>query len=148
MIASVAASIGSARPLTRSFPASRFNEPSLEDLAPRDRDATAYQLCWNPTFHHPVFVRIDRMGGAVWLYAKVLDGKGGYDPGQVAIERRFPLDAEQWNHLDRLVERAGFWELATRSKADESAIDGVSLVLEGVEEGKYHVVYRSFPEPA
>ena len=167
LVASVATSVYSARPSARFFPAGAFSErqdlgfrdewyskhlaamgePSLPALAQRDRDATVYRLLWLPSFHHPVCVRIERTGEGARLHAKVLDGKGGYEPGQIAIDRILTLDAEQWNHLDRLLQEAAFWEMPTQLE-DDGGCDGDQLIVEGVNGGKYHVVDRWEPDPS
>jgi hypothetical protein len=91
-------------------------------------------------------VRIERTGAGVRLRAKVLDGTGGDEPGQIAIDRSLTLDAEQWNHLDQLLQEAKFWQLPTKL-VDDDGPDGDQLILEGVSGGKYHVVDRWEPDP-
>ena len=71
-----------------------MGESSLWKLSQRDRDATVYRLLWLPSFHHPVCVRIATTGGGTKLHARVLDGKGGYEPGRVAIDRNITLGDE------------------------------------------------------
>lgn len=123
-----------------------MGEPSLPDLAQRDREATIYRLLWLPSFHHPVCVRIERDGDRARLQARVLDGMGGYEPGTVAIDRHLSLGARQWERFNRLLDEAAFWELPTRLE-DDSGSDGDQLVVEGVRGGRYHVVDRSDPDP-
>ncbi len=147
LIASIATTALSTGPAVRSSRLSVLHENSLGDLAGRDHDATVYHLSWLPTFHHPVFVRIERTGEGARLHAKVLDGKGGYEPGQVAIERRLALGAEQRDRLDWLIEQAAFWEPPTRRKEDMMVLDGDHIILAGVKGGKYHVVYQEILDP-
>ncbi len=167
LVGSITTSVYSGRPAPRFFPAGAFSErndsaafidrwyskhlaalgePSLLTLTQRDRDVTIYRLLWLPSFHHPVCVRIERASEGARLHAKVLDGKGGYDPGQIAIDRRLTLDAEQWDRLEQLLDEAAYWELPTRL-ADDGGCDGDQLVVEGVRGGKYHVVDRWDPDP-
>ncbi len=131
------------------FLGSKFkDEPSLQPLAQRDRNATAYRLIWMPTFHHPVCVRIDRTGEGAKLSAVVLDGKAGYEPGQIAIHQSIALGAEQFRELDRHMEQAAFWKMPADEKIDGFVADGDPLVLEGVKNGTYHIVRRELPDPA
>jgi hypothetical protein len=167
LVGTLATSVYSARPSERFFPAGAFSErqdlsdfreewysghlaamgePSLPALAQSDREATVYRLLWLPSFHHPVCVRIERTSEGARLHARVLDGKGGYEPGQIAIDRILTLDVGQWDHLDRLVQEAAFWELPTKL-ADDGGSDGDQLIVEGVKEGRYHVVDRWEPDP-
>ncbi len=80
------------------------------------------------------------------LSAKVLDRKGG--PGQIAIDKRIALDAEQVRELDRRLEQAAFWTMPTEEKRDVMVEDGDHLIVEGVKGGTYHIVRRILPEPA
>jgi hypothetical protein len=154
----VAASVAFARP-TQYFPDSLFGardfgvawytshlaamgERSLWVLASRDRDATAYRLLWLPSFHHPICVRVDRTGVGARLRVKVLDGKGGYDPGHLAIDKSIALSAGQVRELDRHLELAAFWKMPTNIILDRGVDDGDHLIIEGVKEGIYHVVAR------
>ena len=79
---------------------------------------------------------------------RVLDGKGGYNPGQVAIDKRVTLDAAQTRELERHVEQAGFWTMPTEEKMDGFVTDGDTLFLEGARRGVYHGVPRILPDPA
>ena len=152
------------RPPKPSFPAGAMHEPegisrsdaewyskhlTAMDEAPlwRDRDATVYRLLWLPSFDNPVCVRIDRTAEGARLHARVLDGKGGSEPGQVAIDRWLTLDDGRWRELERLLEAASFWDLPTKPK-DHGGFDGDQLIVEGVQGSRYHVVERWMPDPA
>ena len=123
-----------------------IGEPSLWMLSRRDSEATAYRLLWLPTFHHPVCVRIDRTRDGAKLRARVLNGMGGYAPGQIAIDRSVTLGADQFIALNRRLEQAAFWEMPT--ELGDLGLDGDQLIVEGVTTGKYHVVDRWEPDPA
>ncbi|MFI5456796.1 MAG: hypothetical protein ACHRXM_15220, partial [Isosphaerales bacterium] len=123
-------------------------EPSLWKLSQRDRDATVYRLLWLPSFHHPVSVRIARTAEGAKLHVRVLDGKGGYEPGRVAIDRNITLADEERKNLDRYLERASFWTMSTRPADDGGVEDGDQLIVEGIRGGTYHVVDRQMPDPA
>jgi len=117
-------------------------------LSQRDPDATVYRLLWLPTFHHPVCVRIVRTGESAQLRAKVLDGRGGYERGQIAIDRSITLDVEQWKEFNRHLEKAAFWDMPSEIKLDGFIVDGDSLTLEGVKGGICHEVRRTIPDPS
>jgi hypothetical protein len=123
-----------------------MNEPSLCLLARTDPDATVYRLLWLPSFDHPVCVRIN-LSGVARVHASVLDGKGGYAPGQVAIVKDFILDGAQRMTLMSHLEKADFWNMPTVLEQDRGS-DGDQLVVEGVKGGKYHIVDRWEPDPA
>ena len=148
VVTACALSIKFARPSTPYFPSSVFkNEPSLKILSKQDRDATVYRLIWMPSFHHCVCVRIERTCEGAMLSATVLDGKGGYDPGQIAINKSIALGAVQVRELDRHLEQAAFWTMPAQGKFDANVIDtdGDRLIVEGAKGGAYHIVERGQP---
>jgi hypothetical protein len=122
-------------------------EPSLSLLAQTDRSATVYRFLWFPSFHHPITVRVTRTGNGARLEAIVLDGRGGYEEGQVAISRTIELSEGQWKGLERHLEAIAFWESPTRIR-EETSTDGDYCTIEGVKDGHYHDVGRRDPDPA
>jgi hypothetical protein len=128
-----------------------MGETSLWALSKGDRTATAYRLLWVPSFHHPISVRVTRSGVVFTAHAVELDNEGGLKPGRVAAERRVKLTEDQWTWLLVYLERSGFWKMPTSVKMTLETglvLDGDSLVCEGVEAGKYHVVDRLDADPA
>jgi MFS family permease len=126
-----------------------MGEPSLWMLSRRDSDATIYRLLWLPTFDHPVLVRIERTREGAKLRATVLNGMGGYAPGQIAIDRTVSLGADQFGDLNCNVEQAAFWDMLTEpGELGTLGMDGDQLIIEGVTAGKYHVVDRWDTGPA
>lgn len=123
-------------------------EPTLASVASGDHETVAYQLIWLPSFDHPVCVRIRRTGGTATLRVVVLDGRGGYDSGRMAIDRTLTLAVDQWNTLERAVADADFWNLPTREVLKGGVEDGDGLNIEGVKAGKYHQVVRIRPDPS
>ncbi len=76
-----------------------------------------------------------------------LDGQGGYEPGQIAIDRSLTVSAEQWNRLERLVE-AGSRKRPPPKLTDDVVTDGDRLIIEGVRGGKKLVVGPNLTEAA
>jgi hypothetical protein len=125
-------------------------ETSIRMVSRRKPDPTVYRLLWLPSFHHSVCVRIDRAGEGAKLRVWVLDGKGGYEPGQIAIDKSVSLDADKVRELDHRMEQAAFWKMPTQEKRDVNVIDtdGDQLIIEGVKGGEYHIVDRRMPDQA
>jgi hypothetical protein len=123
-----------------------MDEPSLWMLSRRDPNATVYRLLWLPTADHTVCVRIERTREGAKLRARVLNGMGGYAPGQIAIDRRITLVADQLSVLDRCLKQTAFWNMPT--VLGDLGLDGDQLIIEGVTLGKYHVVDRWNADPA
>jgi hypothetical protein len=122
----------------------RMNEPSLWKASQSDRKLTAYRFLWLPTWGRPVAVRIEKAGGRATLHMVQLDGSGGYDLGKIDTTRRMSPNRDDWERLMRRVRTAGFWGMPSR--IDRLGADGEELIVEGVKDGRYHVVDRWTPE--
>src|SRR4051794_15824346 len=120
-----------------------MNEPSLWGASQRDKRVAAYRFLWLPTWERPIAVRIERTGNGATVRLLQLDGAGGYDPGKIAINTQVPVGEREWDRLTTLASRAGIWDMPTRIA--DLGHDGENLIVEGVADGKYHVVYRWTP---
>ncbi len=120
-----------------------MNEPSLSRFP---GDVESYRFLWLRTFHPPIAVRAKYSGGEGWLVSKQLDGKGGYEPGKLVANERRPLAAAEWSTLLKHVQRASFWALSPITpeliKVIGLQLDGAFWIIEGLEDGRYHVVDR------
>jgi hypothetical protein len=129
-----------------------MQEPTLWALCPIDLSTTVYRLLWLPTFGHPVCVRIVRSGAITALHATRLSGRGGYEPGKIAVKKQLELNEAQWDGFVRKLAQANFWTLPTRINIltfdgrPVIGLDGDRLILEGVLGGKYHIVDRHSPK--
>lgn len=102
-----------------------------------------YRLLFLPTFDCPVVVRLTE-GDGVWrAVCKRSDGRGGYDPGPLISENERDLSPAEARRFVRLLDEAAFWEMPSFEKS--AGLDGSQAVLEGVREGRYHVVDRWSP---
>jgi hypothetical protein len=120
-----------------------LSEPSLLVLA-KNPKLESYRFIWLRTFDHPVTVRLDiRADGLGNLSTKVASGTGGDEPGQIIENTSRPLTQEQTKiFLDR-IKQTRFWNLP--SYENSSGKDGSQWIVEGIKEGKYHVVDRWTP---
>jgi hypothetical protein len=120
-----------------------LEEPSLLEEA-NMQSRQSYRFLWLRTFHHPVAVRLDiTPDGTGKLTVKIANGAGGYKPGKL-IENKSPLVTQkQTDKFLQHVKDAGFWELSSYEKT--SGCDGAEWIIEGVKDGKYHVVNRWTP---
>ncbi|HSB28695.1 MAG TPA: hypothetical protein VLE19_12600 [Pyrinomonadaceae bacterium] len=120
----------------------RFQEMPLEEL-PACVDES-YRLIWIPTFHAPVSARIWRSREKQFLVTKQLDGRGGYGMGRLAFQDLRSLSDDEWNEFMRLLRQAGYWDL----QSDDDSLppqDGAAWIIEGVRNGKHHLVNRRAP---
>jgi hypothetical protein len=125
---------------------SAMNEPSLLDSM--GKDIESYRLLWLRTFDHPVAVRVWRSGNEQFLTVKKLSGEGGYEPGKLVLNKSRRLTQVEWDTFKQMVDKAQFWSLPSVDEKEEPPQDTTHWVLEGVKEGRYHVVTRLTEKPA
>jgi formylglycine-generating enzyme required for sulfatase activity len=136
-----------------------MNERSLKEQTGQKSSESkreAYRFIWLRSFDHPVAVRLENNSDQYRLVAKQLDGKGGYAPGMLMIHKPKVLTREEWLELMRWINECSFWTMTTTEKnyyTDESGLrvswainDGAQWIVEGVRDGKYHIVDRQSPD--
>jgi hypothetical protein len=117
----------------------RMREPRLPGLA-KDVNAEVYRIMILPTWGKPIAVRVQRHGELYSLSARRLDGQGGYDPGKLVESKNSELSAEDSKTLEQLIQKVSFFQLP--SDDDVFGHDVDEWIIEGVSQGKYHVVVR------
>ena len=117
----------------------RMNEPRLRDVA-KDVNAEVYRMMILPTWGNPIVVRIHRHEKLYSLSARRLDGQGGYDPGKLVETKDIDLSTNDSKALEALIQNLNFFQLSTSD--DVGGLDGDEWILEGVSQGKYHLVQR------
>lgn len=119
--------------------------PLLADA--ESRGAFAFRLVRHSSVSPTKFLII-RLEGTLGGVAQ-LSVKGVTEDGQVRLIKAQRVSAGQLDGLLRLIERSDFWNLPTMEQTTEGPRirDGASWFLEGVESGKYHLVYRRAPAP-
>jgi hypothetical protein len=85
-----------------------------------------------------------RSDGTGILTTKVANGAGGFKPGHLVENTSRPLTREQIDAFLVTTKKVGFWLLPSHEN-DEPGADGSEWIVEGVKEGKYHVVGRWSP---
>ena len=124
---------------------SAMDEPSLLKMA-EARAHEVYRFTWLRTFHAPFTFRLDvRPDGSGSLLVKSTNGKGGYNAGQLVLNKAVSLDARQVQRFTTALDGLRFWNLPTTDPS-VLGLDGAQWIFEGVKGGKYHVVDRWTPE--
>lgn len=124
---------------------SSMDEPSLWQASPSG-NLHAYRFLWLRTFHQPVAVRLQvEESETGLLIAKVSDGKGGYEPGRLVFNETSRLSRQEVERFIQLLSEFGFWEQPTIEESGGIGIDGARWVLEGLQNGRYHVLSRWSP---
>lgn len=119
-----------------------MREPTL--LKESNPGAEVYRFLWLRTFDDPMAVRVERIGSNMNLFVRRLSGSGGYDPGELIFKGSMELDQARWCTFMAKLERANYWN-EPLDKDYDSGNDGAQWILEGVREGRYHVVDRWSP---
>jgi len=122
-----------------------LEEPSLLQKS-KDSTAESYRFVWLRTFHHPIIVRVDiQANGGAELTTKASSGAGGYEPGKLVENTSRPLTQKQIEGFLATIQRLQFWELPTHETPETVGCDGSQWIIEGIKNGKYHVVDRWTP---
>jgi hypothetical protein len=118
-----------------------LKEPILFDTSIKNE---IYRLTWLRTFHNPVAIRIEKSEEGYTLFWKLCDGAGGYEPGQLTIDKSKKITQEDWDNFQGLLRAIDFWDIETKEKGLQGN-DGSQWILEGVSQNGYHVVDRWTP---
>ena len=110
-----------------------------------DEWVESYRFLWLRTFHHPVAVRIWKIGTVGFISVKELNGAGGYEPGTLIFKHERQLAFDEWSKFMRLLDDSCYWQLPTRND-NIGGFDGAQWIFEAVKEGRYHVVDRWTPQ--
>lgn len=122
----------------------RAGEPSLS--CGSSDDTTIYRFLWLRTFSQPISVRISLRANDVLIEAFKLSGAGGYDPGTVSTRIKKIVTTSEGDALKTALDQVGFWNLPTKSSADDTGLDGAQWIIEGQRNGTYHVTDRWSPK--
>jgi hypothetical protein len=124
-----------------------MQEPSLWDLSKKNSVET-YRFLWLRTFHHPVAARLKvAPDGSGELIVKVLNGKGGYEPGRLIRNSTMRVDKDGVIRFLKLLDEAGFWAMPPEETMGNSVgVDGAQWIIEAAKGGQYHVVDRWSPD--
>lgn len=121
-----------------------MREPSLSE-ASKDNSLVAYRFLWLRTFHSPIAIRLTiHVDGTGTLTGKMTNGKGGYDAGNLTLNESHELAKARVAEFLGLLRTAAFW--SSPSEDGTGGADGAQWVLEGVQNGGYHIVDRWSPE--
>jgi hypothetical protein len=105
----------------------------------------SYRFLWLRTFHHPIAIRLNvKNDGTGELISKVTSGAGGYEPGELIIDRTTSLSPSQVSIFLKALDKADFWNMP--SKGGKMGNDGAQWIIEGVKNEKYHLVDRWSPK--
>jgi hypothetical protein len=108
-------------------------------------DEYTYRFLWLRSFHHPIAVRLEKVGPQATLSAVELDDTGGHAPGKILRRTQRVLSSAEQSKFEAKLNEVGFWEM--RRDQERFGSDGAQWILEGVDHGQYQVVQRWSPGP-
>ena len=95
-------------------------------VPPDGTPSERYRFLWLRTRHRPVAVCAERQTVVLRLAVRVLNGKGGYDPGTLERSDQQALHPAQWDLLQQQLSAARFWSLPLRG--NHEGLDGAEWV--------------------
>jgi hypothetical protein len=124
-----------------------MKEPALWALAKKDRTTMVYRFLWLPSFHDPISVRFIKSDRGVALTAVRLKLDHEYQPVRVVARKNAELRPAHWERIANHLAKARFWDLPRdqREPFGRLTVDGHILIVEGISEGRYHIVVRPNP---
>ncbi len=103
-----------------------------------------YRFTWLRTFHNPISIRVEKLGEDIKVFSKQCDGEGGYEPGQLILNKNFSLSQDDYEALNNKIEQSNFWNLPTENRENQGT-DGSEWVFEAIKNHNYHLVVRWSP---
>lgn len=117
-----------------------MQEPVLKDV----RNTEIYRFTYLRTSYAPIAIRIYKEGDDARIIWKTSNGRGGYEPGQLNVNRSKKLSKRQWQKFQEMLQTLDYWEMPTND--NRMGFDGAHWILEGVSGNRYHVVDRWSPK--
>lgn len=96
-----------------------------------------FRFTWLRTFDNPIIVRLEKTDKCTLTW-KMSDGAGGYDPGNLIIEKSKEIELTKWDDLQKLISKSDFWNLDLGRIS--SGLDGSEWILEGYEPTRYRAI--------
>lgn len=123
-----------------------MKEPSLWQRRVNEKQH-AYRFLWKRTFHNPIAIRLDvQEDESGILTIKVMSGAGGYDWGHLKMNESINVTKAQVNEFLKRIQDCKFWDLPTSEERRGGRKDGATWIIEGIKNGKYHIVKRWCPK--
>lgn len=120
-----------------------MKEPSLWKLSEKDRRAKVYRFLWLHPGKPQIGIRLSRTAGDFVLHVAEHDGPPGVTAGRQILSKDVELTDQQGERLVGLIERTKFWAAPVEVKESQGIADGDGIVIEGVKDGRYHVINRA-----
>ena len=121
-------------------------EPPLWNLS-KDPQVRVYRFTWIRSFDPAIVVRLTVQKDGTGILVTKITRKPGYARGSLASSRARHVSKDIVAGFENHVQQLGFWEMPTYlENPDFIGVDGAQWLMEGVRDGRYHVVDRWSPE--
>ncbi len=97
-----------------------------------------YRFTWLRTFHKPIAIRIEKENTDYTIFWKMLSGAGGYEPGELILEKSKTLSEKEWQNFINHLNKSNFWKMDLGRSS--IGTDGSEWILEGVTPRQYQVI--------
>jgi hypothetical protein len=124
-----------------------LREPALSENTSANAESM-YRFTWLRAFHRPIAIRIIvHSNGTGTLTAKVSDGMGGYEPGNLITNSTREIDVKKIRHLRELLRTLDFWNMPPEPALNDKVaeLDGAQWIFEASNKGNCHVIDRWSP---
>ncbi len=103
-----------------------------------------YRFLSLPTWGNPTAItfKSNKVGTGI-LIVKKTDGQGGYEPGKLVFNKTIKLDKDQTEKVLNQFKKLNFWSVPVKDEVQ--GLDGTRWIVEGVQDGQYHIVDRWTP---
>ncbi|UHQ19304.1 hypothetical protein LVB87_14125 [Lysobacter sp. KIS68-7] len=122
-----------------------MREPVLS-VAGKPKDYVAVRILRLPTFTHPSAVRVEAEGDRIVRRAVETDGQGGFDVGEVIVDRAGTLTRTQADVMLAELDATGFWSWPAEEEGGLIIMDGTEFVVEAIRNGEHRVRVRTSPD--
>lgn len=124
-----------------------MNEPLLCEGQSEAR-GESFRFLWLRSFDNPVLVQVEvHKDASGSVRAKITNGNGGYEPGEIVTDEKRELSTEEVDYLHTILKEADFWNMPTRiNRTGMVGVDGSRWITEGRKGGQCHVVDRWSPD--
>jgi len=111
----------------------------------KNEDFHAYRFLWLRSFHLPASFSLEINNyGSARLTVKGLLGIGGLYTKELANGKSYKISKDAVKKFLEYLEKSDFWNMTPNEPP--RGLDGANWIIEGLKNGKYHIVDRWCPE--
>ena len=114
-----------------------LKEPIL--FTQQNNNIIVYRLTVLRTFANPYTIRVENSNNEITLFWKECDGSGGYEPGNLIKDKKTKLRNEDWEQIEKYIDKIDFWDLPIEDTNYSPPEDGTAGLIEAVKNRKYHI---------